>query len=163
MMSRPQFHPETLVRNINMRTYIDRFGYRHAKERAWMDTVGLMYEEIEYYISAPGTPDDILHELKPKARRMKVDTLSGRHRVGYIKGGMIADIFEEKDSLYVTFSETGQYIYEPKLGPQLFGQRQCCGFHCSVIKGLPDHRRQIQEQLHGSMTTWILWNRTHKR
>jgi hypothetical protein len=24
---------------------------------------------------------------------------------------MIADIFEEKDSLYVTFSETGQYIY----------------------------------------------------
>ena len=97
MMSRPQFHPETLVRNINMRTYIDRFGYRHAKERAWMDTVGLMYEELEYYISAPGTPDDILHELKPKARRMKVDTLSGGYRVGFIKGGMIADIFEEKE------------------------------------------------------------------
>ena len=111
MMSRPQFHPETLVRNINMRTYIDRLGYRYAKERAWMDIVGLMYEELEYYISAPGTPDDILHELKPKARRMKVDTLSGGYRVGYIKGGMIADIFEEKDSLYVTFSETGQYIY----------------------------------------------------
>jgi hypothetical protein len=68
--------------NINMRTYIDRFGYRHAKERAWMDTVELMYEELEYYISAPGTPDDILHELKPKARRMKVDTELDTSRAG---------------------------------------------------------------------------------
>ena len=45
MMSRPQFYPEMLAKEIDIKTYITRFGFQNAQLKAWMDIVGLMYEE----------------------------------------------------------------------------------------------------------------------
>ena len=48
---------------------------------------------------------------------MKVDVLEGGYRIGYIKGGVSAEIFEEEGSLRVTFSCMNPY--------------KCCDLSCS--------------------------------
>ena len=117
MMKRPQFNPEMLAKEIDVKTYITRFGYQNAQLKAWMDIVGLMYEELECYVSASGTLEDILDELKPKSRRIKVDVMERGYRIGYIKGGVSAEIFEDEESLRVTFSCMILY--------------KCCDLSCS--------------------------------
>ena len=103
MNNRPQFNPEMLAKDIDIKTYIATFGYQQAQFMVWMDIVALMYEELEYYISASGTLEDILDILKPKSRRMKVDVLENGYRVGYAKRGVSAEIFEDNGALCVTF------------------------------------------------------------
>ena len=117
MNNRPQFNPEMLAKDIDIKTYIATFGYQQAQFMVWMDIVVLMYEELECYVSASGTLEDILDELKPKSRRMKVDVLEGGYRIGYIKGGVSAEIFEDEESLRVTFSCMIPY--------------KCCNLSCS--------------------------------
>ena len=93
MNNRPQFNPEMLAKDIDIKTYIATFGYHQAQFMVWMDIVALMYEELEY----------ILDILKPKSRRMKVDVLENGYRVGYAKRGVSAEIFEDNGALCVTF------------------------------------------------------------
>lgn len=111
MMIRPQFNPAKIAKGIDVRYYIDRYGYACAQERAWMDVVGVMYEELENYLSASGTAEEILKELKHKSRRMKISHLEDGYRMGNLNGGAGAEIFERNESLGVTFFHSAGYIY----------------------------------------------------
>lgn len=111
MMSRPQFQPDKVAKDIDIKYYIERYGYACALRRAWMEVVGKMYEELENYLSASGTVEDILYELKPTSRRMKVDTLEYGYKVECHKSGAGAEIIEGTESICVTFYDIAECRY----------------------------------------------------